>query len=223
MSQRPSSHSGYQLRECHSESVPLADLAGGRLESWLRAQAHQLGPAWVVAQLQERVGWGVLVDGVLHWDEDQRFGRDALTLEGLLDARIFNEQAELHLWRDADASLRGRLRRDRKIEAGQRGETRAVDEYWYLWGTKADPGSAPPGWTRLTEARGTTLRLPLRIVGQPWAVRLKVRHYLKPLDQDELWLPSFADTRFVGLVDARGPGPWRLYEPRAPEEKGTGA
>ncbi|MBI4492004.1 MAG: hypothetical protein HY690_04355 [Chloroflexi bacterium] len=182
--------------------VPTED---GDLEAWLRAQEKAPRRAWIVAQLEPGVGWGTLIDGAVRFDP--RLGGDGLPLESVLEARVFDQTTELLLWRGADARLRGRWRTDGRGEP-----VLAMDEDWYLWGTRAKPEE--DGWMCLSEDRGTMLRLPLAPADAAPPLRVVVRHYLKT---DDLGMPSFEETRFVALKRADG----KLLEPGA-EPSGEG-
>ena len=117
-------------------------------------------------------------------------------IEFLQLARIFNDKRELKIWRQND----GYYYRLRVDDAGAACE--AVEAEQYLWGTTAE--KANPGWTKLTEERGTELIVPLTIEtgdGRPLA-RIKTRNYIGCLDQ-ELGhsQATYVDCRFVKIVN----------------------
>lgn len=111
----------------------------------------------------------------------------------LQDARIFNLNQELHLWRtEADFSFRFRVD-DEKGAVCQ-----VIDVQQNLWGTTAEP--LRTGWTRLSEERGTQVIVPLEIKSEinnpvPLAF-LKTRNYIGFMDNHQA---TYIDNRFVEL------------------------
>lgn len=183
-----------------SEQQPVVASPWSR---WI-ASTTRMSSAWVVATLEDAIRIGV-IDGRLWLDPTFR---GDLTLGRLLDARVFNDHGEIHLWRGADGRLAARGRVDGEGPVGQ-----MVEESWWLWGTRAAPHDRG-AWTTLTEDRGTTLCLPVLIgddrVELP--MRLHVRHYL---ERDDLRMPEFRDTRFVGFARRNDKHP-QLIAPAAP-------
>lgn len=162
--------------------------------AWLTAPDGSAGGAWVITQLEAGVGFGSILDSVLEFDPT--LGAE-LTLGNLLDARVFNEHGEVHIWRGVDGRPRAHGRAD------ARGESAATfDEGWSMWGTRCRKGQHD-GWTEITEDRGTTLRVPLAIGDEraELPLRLGVRHYL---GEDDLGMPRILEIRFIGLATQAG-------------------
>jgi CRISPR-associated protein (TIGR03984 family) len=187
-------------------AVPTTGDASAALDGWLGLSVSSDDttaawrrwldgkPAWMIVQLDEAIGFGVVDGSGIILDPALR---TPLTLGRLLDARVFNEHGEIHLWRGPDGQPRARGRRD---EDG-REEASTFDEGWLLWGTRVDEANEGSGWTTVTEDRGTTVRVPVAITNadRQLPLRLVVRQYL---DEDDLGMPSFGDVRFVGLTTA---------------------
>lgn len=122
------------------------------------------------------------------------------SLEYLQLARLFNEERELKIWRHDDGYAY-RLRVDDLNKTG----SEAIDARQYLWGTIADGKDAeekdlPVGWTRLTEARGTELIVPLEVahvdgVARPLAY-IATRNYIGYFGDGQA---TYEDCRFVQL------------------------
>lgn len=114
------------------------------LPAWLEAQAkayRMAAPCYLLAHANDGVIWGRLdEDGRLRTSYDalaeseNGLSLPSLRAETLQQARLFNRQAELYIWRDGDGGWHGRL-----LERVQEGETavwsECFDEPQMLWGT----------------------------------------------------------------------------------------
>ncbi len=107
------------------------------------------------------------------------------------EARVFDEDKELHLWTGADGALTGRLCRD-----GSGDPCAYVDAWQVLLGTV----SAVEGdWTRLSEERYADLVIPGAFPGVDPATRrvaVRTRNYV---DHDANGIAGYVDHRFVAF------------------------
>lgn len=109
----------------------------------------------------------------------------------LLEARIFNQDAELKIWKTSE-KFSYRLRQDNT------GETCDVIEATQnLWGTTPKIDGE---WSILTEDRGVELIIPMKVtdkkISEPH-VAIKTRNYIGKLPNDQA---TYQDCRFVELV-----------------------
>ena len=115
--------------------------------------------------------------------------------EHLLEARIFNKNRELRIWKTC-SEYRYRLR----IDDVEGKDCDIIEANQNLWGTDTAP--AGENWTKLTEARGTELIVPLTVTAEkgnskPLAY-VKTRNYIDYISGGQA---SFVDCRFVELKE----------------------
>lgn len=119
------------------------------LTAWLTDQAKTYSLDWLLAHLDDGVVWGkrqggrlVLASEILKKMQQQEnpevkatYGvTPELRLDTLQQARLFNEKAELLLWRDGDNQLQARLIQDPSDEITVTW-LECFDEPQLLWGT----------------------------------------------------------------------------------------
>lgn len=105
--------------------------------------------------------------------------------------RIFNEQAELHLWRSKD-KLKGRL----KIDQEDNHED-YIDVDQLLWGTRIEESDS---CIELFEDRGTYLKIPKfydRKIDKNKRIFIKTRNYIGYTEANHA---TYVDCRFVKFV-----------------------
>ena len=111
----------------------------------------------------------------------------------LLEARIFNDDRELKIWK-ASSGYYYRLR----IDDENNENCEVIDANQNLWGTQTEPVGT--NWTKLTEERGTELIIPLTVVAKKGdskpLVYVKTRNYI---DYTEYGQASFVDSRFIKI------------------------
>lgn len=116
----------------------------------------------------------------------------------LVEARVFNDDLELHVWKDGTGVYRWRLRSDNLSAApGNTVESTTVNQY--LWGTRAT--LVEGGWSILSEERGFQLALPFDIpagaVDTTHRLALKVRYYV---GFNSAHQTGYIDSRFVAFL-----------------------
>lgn len=204
-----------------SDKVPEADLTD--LLSWLQTQALELrkiaAPVWLLAHSDDGINWGVLDQsgdliisrkaladsendpGVSPRQKDEIETAlkacpelHAVTLQ---QARLFNAQAELLLWRDGDGNFHSRVIAD--VAANDQADwIESFEEPQVLWGSP--DVSLKHGFTLLRDgAQGLRHALP-RVLptksdGSITLPRLVVRHYLA---KDEVFA-RVVSSRLTGL------------------------
>ena len=175
------------------EVKPVAFSSMDDLERQMAAWSAEVGAgALALAEFDHAVLFARFSGGAVEWAPEA--AGKGLSLDNLLDLRVFGREAEYHCWRTDDDSFAVR-------RATDGGEALQTDEWQSLWGTVATRVSQRPGWTRLVEERGTSFEVPLDCssgVEGERAVRLIVRHYLR-LDP-ATGLAGIADSRLVQLV-----------------------
>ena len=157
------------------------------LLAWLNAQVEKYGLTTLLAHADDGVIWGKYTNG---W----QFSYDSfpeispqLRLKTLQECRMFDDAAEVYLWRDADEKWHARLIQD---NAGD--EQTVIDEAQLLWGT--DCISEAGGFIRLFDGTMQNQHAPPLALGQlsfdadhkKRPVRLWVRHYLDTDENSEL-------------------------------------
>lgn len=174
------------------------------LTFWLEQQAKEKGLLWLLAYADDGVIWGKMAGERLVTSCEAARNHPAaakvcppLRAETLQEARLFGDQAELLLWRDASALWQVRLiRQAREDEAPT--FSLAIDEPYLLWGTFGEPVDL--GFTLLTEGSQGFLQVVPRPIAHPqelpnYPFRLKVRHYLC---EDGQGFVRIATSRLVG-------------------------
>jgi CRISPR-associated protein (TIGR03984 family) len=147
---------------------------------------------------------------VFYLDYGIRFGKwqnrhlhfyknETIKADDLQQARIFNPQCELRIWRTA-GGFYCRVRRD-----GEGNDCEVIATQQALWGTHAQILDGE--WTRLWEDRGTELILPLEIKEVPnykgpltW---LQTVNYIGHLDNGQA---TYDDCRFVEILTVKTRG-----------------
>jgi len=151
-------------------------------------------PALAVCYFDYGIRFAKWENGALHFANEEFPGAPYLQ-----EARIFDRDRELRIWREE----RALLYRFRVDAAGE--SHLAMEAEQNLWGTHAEP--LPRGWTRLWEDRGTELTAPLVIAEKknyagPLAY-LKTRNYIDYLKNGQA---TYVDCRFVGIAEGRAHG-----------------
>jgi CRISPR-associated protein (TIGR03984 family) len=130
------------IEDC-KEALTFVDVpANLDLYAWLVEQAGG-ATFWLLAHADDGVIWGKVENGTLTtaWDVTQGTNWPSvspqLNLITLQTARLFNEKAELLLWRDDGYNWKARL--IQSVEADQGASfCECLDEYHFLWGNRAD-------------------------------------------------------------------------------------
>jgi len=212
-----------ELNQRAAVSHPITDFAGiNNLAIWLKQQVdgQKLSlPVYLLAHATDGVIWGRLdADGLvtshdaLHkaepvgeWDtyrvETAQKSLPSLRTNTVQQLRLFNEQAELFIWRDGDGGWNGRWFKD--VVADGRWSD-CFDEPQLLWGTHGT--HLPNGFTLLEDgAQGLYHAVPVKVAliedkeanGKlKQSVALTIRHYL---DDDEYGQVYTAVSRLVAI------------------------
>ena len=179
-------------------------------ETWLNDRAKEFHLKWLLAFEEEGVVWGTFEPGGLITSGEVAKQTNAkpycpeLHLETLQQARLFGPQAEVLLWRDADAAGKGRWQARVISEApGEAPDwSNDFDEQQILWGTEAVlslPSATTWQFTLMSDgAPGYRHAPPLQVTGKfderARPLRLTVRNYLK---EDETGFVRVAASRLV--------------------------
>lgn len=158
---------------------------GSNLRSWLEEQSQDM--PYLLAHLYEGVVWGRRGTGGWQFSTGIAPNSPPLSLERLLELRLFGSSAEVYLWRDG-----GRLH-GRQITENAGSNPRVIyDEPYILWGTHRV--SSQNGFTVLRDGDQEMLHaVPLVIdpdsfvlrnkqgaeIGRRRAACLTVRHYIE--------------------------------------------
>jgi len=114
------------------------------MAAWFAAQPSLGDETWLLAYAEDGVIWGKLEHGKLALPQTDTPPLAPLTL---LEARLFGETGEIHIWRTDDG-----FRACRVTEHAS--EFGAFDEWQRLWGTEADGTSNPgDGFTLLVDGQ----------------------------------------------------------------------
>ncbi|MCA9940675.1 MAG: TIGR03984 family CRISPR-associated protein [Anaerolineales bacterium] len=173
-------------KACSPQKMPASlPLPTQSVTDWLVAQPASLN--WLLAHTEGGIVWGKRDDNRWHFSSGIVSNSPSLTVDRLLQLRLFGETGEIYLWREADG-LHGRQLME---EAGSP-EQDCLEEEQILWGTK---GKAEKGFTILHDGeQGMSHAVPLECPGEAFIlepakggqpakyrrpVRLKVRHYIE--------------------------------------------
>lgn len=154
-------------------------------------------PSWFVAYLDYRVVIGNYTPPA-SWAFYREEPDEELQPQYVQRLRVFNQDEELLLWRSG-REIRGRFRTDATGTPCEVVEAKQV-----LFGTRIDPEFTAAGFTKITEARGTSLILPFQKVQvdeQEQRIFIKTRNYIGYNDVQQA---TYVDCRFVDFVDHIG-------------------
>jgi len=162
--------------------------------------------AWFIAYLYHRVVIGRITDGKFDYYPDEKIPND-VTLSNILKLRVFNEDAELFVWKTSLGEYKARLRKDENVKIIDPDDVtnqpwfapdqqHAVEARQVLFGTKAEQHAT--GYSKLTEDRGTEIILPminLRVDKKDHRMCIKTRSYIGYIE--ETGQATYEDVRFV--------------------------
>ncbi len=174
------------------------DAVGHNVRAWIEARASD-GEWLVLAHADDGVIWGRIDAGSLVVPAEHQAQLRAETLQ---QCRVFNQDAEILLWRGGDDSWYARMITDSEDK-----DELALDEEQMLWGTKMkqSPGN---GFTLVQDgAEGLAHAVPRDLSDadfrqQQRPLRLRVRHYLET--DTSTGLVRIASSRLVELVAPKG-------------------
>ncbi|MBN2092455.1 TIGR03984 family CRISPR-associated protein [candidate division KSB1 bacterium] len=119
--------------------------------------------------------------------------KEELKIQYLLEARIFNQDTELKIWKSGEKFCY-RLRQDNEGE-----NCDVIEANQNLWGTQTE--NIDTVWTKIFEDRGTELVIPLNVTAVPGKslplVAIKTHNYIGELPNGQA---TYQDCRFVELV-----------------------
>lgn len=149
--------------------------------TWMIAQAQQYGFKYLLAYADNALIWGrfdasgLKTSGAV-FDEVKA----ELSAETLQQARLFNRDAELMIWKN-DGVWMMRLIQDGAGEA----RPSFIEKQW-LWGTRGELGREADGFTLLVEGKqGLRHAPPIIRLAENERVALVVRHYIGTDDSDQ--------------------------------------
>lgn len=167
--------------------------------AWIRPQGSDGN--YLLAHADDGVIWGWWKDGSLITsyeaadDRQQQTYCPELRDETLQQARIFNEQGEIYLWRN---SQDGNWRYRKLMDTGGDQMKQAYDEKQILWGTHARP--AKYGFSTMSDgSQGLKHIIPpatFQADGKGRHLTLTVRHYL---DESDIGFVYVTYSRLVKL------------------------
>ncbi len=165
--------------------------------AWFADQRALGSAAWLLAYAEDGVIWGKLAGGELIFPKTET---PTLVSQTLLEARLFNEQGEIHLWR-TDEGFSACVVTDTADGDG------AFDEVQRLWGTDFDRESkVGDGFTLLVDGReGLRHAVPFEIPNNYFTKRhprfhpalIQTRHYFQ-IDE-QTGVTSVALSRLVSV------------------------
>jgi len=178
--------------KCDIEPVELPSDNHQKISAWLSEQIQKYNLRWLLAYADDGVIWGEMRQDGLHLSS-KLFPEISPSLRyiTLKEARMFNENAEMHLWSDV-VTCKGIL-----IKEDEGFETECYDESYLLWGTKK--GKTEDGFTLVYQgSEGLCHAPPVGIDNDQaqFQINIKVRHFL---DYDSEGQAYIAFSRLVSL------------------------
>lgn len=196
-----------QIPECKDILDSAISVPSAGLRTWLAGEGKKslFARATLLAFAYDGVIWGAMMDGVLNIANDvaPEGPSPPLRDETLLEARLFNETAELHIWRDGDNSWQGRVIRPAKADEDETYKE-YLDDAQILWGDHAE--RIGTGFTLMSDGiQGLKHIVPLSFGGdfEERPLRLTVRHYLDP-KQDFARITCSRLVNLSKLVEEKG-------------------
>lgn len=162
--------------------------------AWFTAQGSQGDQTWLLAYAEDCVIWGKLADGELLLSQS-----DQLHAITLLEARLFGENGEVHVWRTDDGFAACHVTDQEDSETAG-----AYDEWQRLWGVEAE--GRGNGFTKLVDGQeGFRHTVPLIVPDRAFhrshprfhPTILKTRHYFTV--DGETGATSIALSRLVSI------------------------
>lgn len=167
-----------------------------KFPTWLSQQFQEQNLHWLLAYADDGVIWGEMRPDGLH-TSSMSFPKVSPPLRfiTLKEARLFSENAEMHLWNDG-AIWHGTLVKD---EVGS--DVDCYDESYLLWGTEEEESNN--GFTLVHQGSEGLRHAPPVIVGgiAPFDLNLRVRHFLNYDSEGQAYV---AFSRLVSLYCCKG-------------------
>lgn len=182
-------------RKCTIEPVTFPPDLHQDFSAWLSQQFQEYNLRWLLAHADDGIIWGEMRQNELHLSSNPFHEVSPyLRYITLKEARLFNENAELHLWSD-DKTWKGIL-----IKEEDGSEAACYDESYLLWGNKK--GKTEDGFTLVYQGNEGLYHAPPVIIddGVQFRVNIKVRHFL---DYDSDGQAYIAFSRLVSLYCSR--------------------
>jgi CRISPR-associated protein (TIGR03984 family) len=177
------------------EPVTLPPDLHQNFSAWLSQQIQKYNLRWLLAHADDGVIWGEMRQDGLHLSSKQ-FPEVSPSLRfiTLKEARLFNENAEMHLWSD------GKTWKGTLIKEEDGSEAECYDESYLLWGTKK--GETKDGFTLVYQGvEGLCHAPPVSIDdGVQFQINIGVRHFLNYDPDGQAYI---AFSRLVSLYWSR--------------------
>lgn len=163
--------------------------------TWFAKQGAMGNQTWLLAFAEDGVIWGKLTNDKLVLSSST----PPLVAPTLLEARLFGEAGEVHLWRTDTGFSACHV-----TDTAREGVTGAADEWLRLWGVEAE--GTTNGFTQLVDGQeGLRHAVPLMVPKDAFTrshpryhpTILKIRHYFQ-VDQDT-GVTSIALSRLVSV------------------------
>jgi CRISPR-associated protein (TIGR03984 family) len=164
--------------------------------AWLSQQFQGHNLRWLLAYADDGVIWGEMRQDGLHLSSEQ-FPEISPSLRYITfkEARLFSENAEIHLWKDGD-KWQCILIRD-----GEGSEAKCYDESYLLWGTNKQ--KTADGFTVVYQGSEGLCHAPPVSIDDIYrfTIKIKVRHFLNCDSDGQAYI---AFSRLVSLYCSRG-------------------
>jgi len=168
------------------------------LIGWLEGQPALGKTTWLLAHAEDGVIWGKLVDGRLKLSSQLAESLPQLRSETLLEARLFGELAEVHLWRVDNGWCACRVE-------DQMGTGDAFDEAHRLWGVRIDLAKAQQLWDKQsngTKAGFTLVVEPGAGIAQAVPIEIAAAAFARPGTDFDQYSPLVLTCRHYLAYDA---------------------
>lgn len=176
-------------------------------ENWKKYLFDELFnvPTYFIAYLHYAVVIGKYNAGkITYFDPSDSKVKDSIDFKYLQKLRVFNQDAELHIWK-TQGNFKGRIRSEKNFSGANKTKHNNLEIVEYievnqiLFGTtSSDLGN---GFTKLTEDRGTEVILPFTNIildTQDKRIAIRTRNYV---GYNEIGQAGYVDCRFVEFVN----------------------
>lgn len=186
------------------------NITGKNLRNYLLDELFNC-PTYFIAYLHYAVVIGRCDKGKLHYfDPSDSKVKDSIDFKYLQKLRIFNKDAELHIWK-TQGIFKGRIRAEKRFQGANKTKhndfeiVEFVQADQILFGTTSS--DIENGFTKLTEDRGTEVILPFTniVLDAPdKRIAIRTRNYI---GYNEIGQAGYVDCRFVEFVKMPGGEP----------------
>ncbi|MBP9885554.1 MAG: TIGR03984 family CRISPR-associated protein [Leptospiraceae bacterium] len=175
-------------------------------ENWKNYLINELFniPTYFIAYLHYAVVIGRCDTGKLHYfDPSDSNIKDSIDFKFLQKMRIFNKDAELHIWK-TQGNFKGRIRAEKNFSGANKTKHNDLEIVEFIEANQILFGTTSidlnNGFTKLTEDRGTEVILPftnIDIDNKDKRMAIRTRNYI---GYNEIGQAGYVDCRFVEFV-----------------------